>query len=89
MRAKFAMWLSCVVLVAVSGVVVAADVVIRSVPYEPAKPAPMVVAKPAPVVERVYPVTIAAGCPCGHALACVGPKGGRYCVNAKGQKKYM
>lgn len=40
-------------------------------------------------VERVDSAAVAGACPCGHSLVCVGPKGGRYCVNSRGQKKYM
>lgn len=72
-----------------SGVAGAADITIRSVPYEqPVAAAPAVVAKPVRV-EKVNPATVTGACPCGHSLACVGPKGGRYCVNSRGQKKYM
>lgn len=71
-----------------SGVAGAADITIRSVPYEQPAPVPAVVAKSAKV-EKIDPATVAGACPCGHSLACVGPKGGRYCVNGRGQKKYM
>lgn len=71
-----------------SGVAGAADITIRSVPYEHPAAVPAVVAKPVRV-EKVNPATVAGACPCGYSLACVGPKGGRYCVNGRGQKKYM
>ena len=73
-----------------SGVAGAADITIRSVPYESPAPAPApVVVSKSVKVEKVNPVLVAGACPCGHSLACVGPKGGRYCVNSRGQKKYM
>lgn len=76
------------VLVLLGGVASAADITIRSVPYEQQKPAQVVVSKPARV-EQMPPAAVSAVCPCGHSLACVGPKGGRYCVNSRGQKRYQ
>lgn len=77
-----------VVVLVLCGSVGAADITIRSVPYDQPAAVPAVVAKPVKV-ERVNPATVAGACPCGYSLACVGPKGGRYCVNSRGQKKYM
>jgi hypothetical protein len=30
----------------------------------------------------------AAECPCGSGKVCVGPRGGRFCINASGNKRY-
>lgn len=85
MRAFFV----AVVVALVSGLVGAADITIRSVPYEQPKPVVQQVQPKVVKVEPVYVQQNAGACPCGYSLACVGPKGGRYCINKNGQKKYM
>lgn len=72
--------------VAMVGTVRAADHTIRSVPYEsvPASAAPVVKSSP-----RVESSLRDESCRCGTALVCVGPKGGRYCINGAGKKRYL
>lgn len=77
-------------LAVVSAGVAAADITIRSVPYEPPKAQAQAVQQArAARVEQVPAAALSNACPCGHSLVCVGPKGGRYCVNSRGQKKYQ
>lgn len=83
-------WVCAMVAALVVGSAGAADITIRSVPYEDQpKPAQQPVKRSAVKTEPVQPAMIGAACPCGHSIACVGPKGGRYCINSRGQKKYQ
>lgn len=87
MSVRFSVVVAALAVVLSGGNAVAADITIRSVPYEPPKQQPAVVAKPARV-EQMPIAAAMAECPCGRSLACVGPKGGRYCVTPAGKKRY-
>ena len=55
---------------------------------EPAAGAVLPVASPVAVVAPVAAAGVES-CPCDAGLVCTGPRGGRYCITAAGNKKYM
>src|SRR5215203_2467736 len=65
-------------------------------------PPPVAVEPPPPVVVGTPPrtrvravepsrrsVARVGACPCGTALVCTGPRGGRYCITSSGNKRYL
>ncbi len=95
MFAKIAVWLGKAFLVVMALLGVLAVVVVWNLAgWLKAWGEPVKTNEPVPVVQTIkapeYPhvVTLTADCPCASGAECVGPRGGKYCLDAEGRKKY-
>ena len=95
MFAKIAVWLGKAFLVAMAVLGVLAVVVVwKLAGWLKAWGEPVKTPEPVPVVQTIKtpeespPVTLAADCACYSGAECVGPRGGKYCLDQAGRKKY-
>lgn len=43
----------------------------------------------APVVTHAKAQPVGGACGCGAQIACIGPRGGKYCIQGNGKKRYL
>ena len=85
MRQQLVLALGTAWLLSLGPLAVAADS--SSTKQSTAKPPAATATKPATSTTKTTPK--ATSCPCGAGKVCIGPRGGRYCINSSGNKRYV